>query len=160
MVPSHSNMLSLGDRALSSTASRLPPVLPFSVISFLAKAVASRQRTLQSLEFLNNSGAGRAGGPAQVLLIRITIQTGECVDVSMRALTQTQTVSSATGLAVPCSSVGGYRAPLSGLPHYLQHNQAWLQNNLIPPTGTPHSVVAMRARCPAPGYNFTPLCPT
>ena len=46
------------------------------------------------------------------------------------------------------------------LPHYLLYNQLWLQNNLIPLTGTLRCVVAMPARCPAPGYNFTPLYPT
>lgn len=78
------------------------------------------------------------------------------MDISTRALAPTQTASCATGLSLPCSSVGGYRAPLCGL----AHNQAPLQNNLIPLTGRPRCVVAMPARCPAPGYNFTPLCPT
>lgn len=51
-----------------------------------------------------------------------------------------------------------YLAVWSGsLPHYLLYNQLWLQNNLIPLTGTPRCVVAMPARCPAPGYSFTPL---
>lgn len=65
-----------------------------------------------------------------------------------------------------CSFVGGYLTPLSGCmgrlspSHYLLYNQLWLQNNLIPLTGTLRSVVAMPARCPAPGYNFTPLYTT
>lgn len=77
-------------------------------------------------------------------------------------LTHTQTFPNIVRLLVICSFVGGYRSIIwlygltAPLP-YLLYNQAWLQNNLIPPTGTLSFVAAMSARCPTPWYNFTPL---
>lgn len=115
------------------------------------------------------------GEPAQVSrLIQITmcIQTDGRAYVSTRKLTRTllcvhthkhtSQYSQALGYAALWEAISHhYLAVWAGsLPHYLPYNQLWLQNNLIPPTGTLRRVVAMPARCPAPGYNFTPLYPT
>lgn len=157
------------------------PSSPLSQGSSERGALVAVERILQVIEFSAKAPwiiKPVVGEPAQVSrLIQITmcIQTDGSAYVSTRTrfcvkYTRTQThkykhtshYCQALGYAALWEAISHhYLAVWAGsLPHYLLYNQLWLQNNLIPLTGTLRRVVAMPARWPAPGYNFTPLYPT